>query len=147
MHTGTGAHGLLGMWKQVFQPLREFILHSGCSAQAGMHMLKATWPAGLERVNKFYPSLCWCKTLPRMLSMSGIAAQTVIHVLEAIRSTGLVESKNLPFCARVTTEDLQHMPSATLLTHEMFATRHDMHLKLRSDLDEWKDPLHLSQPT
>ena len=95
MHSGIGAHGLLGMWKQVFQPLREFILHVGCTLQAGMHMLEATRPAGLERVNKFYPSLCWCKTPPRMLSTSGIAVQTVIHVLEAIRSTGLVETKIL----------------------------------------------------
>ena len=39
------------------------------------------------------------------------------------------------------------MPSAPLLTHENFATRHDMHLKLRSDLDEWINPLHLFQPT
>lgn len=94
MNTGTGAHGLLGKWKQVFQPLQEFILQVGCTAQAGMRMLEARRPAGLERVNKLYPSLCWCKTLPRMLSTSGIAAQTVIHVLEAIWSTGLVESKD-----------------------------------------------------
>ena len=38
------------------------------------------------------------------------------------------------------------MPSATLLTHDNFATRHDMHLQLRSDLDEWIDLLHLFQP-
>lgn len=31
------------------------------------------------------------------------------------------------------------MPSATLLTHQNFTTRHDMHLKLRSDLDGWID--------